>query len=327
MSTNIAERDKEQAQTTEIATVRQPTSVAVGDRGFQLTTRDEVRRFAQDVCDSGLAPKGLVTELKPGMNQEQVDVAYRKNIASIMIALQMGAELGLTPMASLQNVAVINGRPSIWGDAMLAVCRASGIFDESAFKEEWSGSGDDYKCEVTVRRLPAGNPVVRTFSVKDAKKAGLWGKQGPWSSYPQRMLQMRARSFALRDCFGDILRGFQVAEEAQDIPAAHTAIPEATRPTNLQELQEAADATPVAEAATEAAHHLAREALAKCESAAEVSGVWEAHKRAFQDCEQEWTDECAEKSNSLPAARSSKKGKKGDGQLFETESGNAAAEV
>ena len=58
--------------------------------------------------------------------------------------------------------------------------------------------------------------MVKTFSYEDAKRAGLWGKQGPWTQYPQRMAQMRARSWAVRDAFPDLLRGISVYEEQQD---------------------------------------------------------------------------------------------------------------
>jgi hypothetical protein len=54
--------------------------------------------------------------------------------------------------------------------------------------------------------------------MEDAEKAGLKGKQGPWTNYPKRMLQMRARSWCLRDVYPDVLRGVHVAEEAQDLP-------------------------------------------------------------------------------------------------------------
>jgi hypothetical protein len=57
-----------------------------------------------------------------------------------------------------------------------------------------------------------------TFSVDDAKRAKLWGKQGPWSQYPKRMLAMRARGFAIRDAFPDAMKGMITAEEAQDYP-------------------------------------------------------------------------------------------------------------
>ena len=55
-----------------------------------------------------------------------------------------------------------------------------------------------------------------TFTVGDAIRAGLWKKAGPWTMYPKRMLQMRARSFALRDAFPDVLRGLVATEEVED---------------------------------------------------------------------------------------------------------------
>jgi hypothetical protein len=70
-------------------------------------------------------------------------------------------------------------------------------------------------CTVVRKGMP---PVVRKFSIDDAKKAGLWGKAGPWTQYPDRMLQMRPRGFACRDAFPDALRGLISREEAEDIP-------------------------------------------------------------------------------------------------------------
>lgn len=176
---------------------RAPMSVT--ERGLSLRNLDDMWRFATCLAKSGLAPKGIDTP------------------ESILIATQMGMELGLTPMAAIQNIAVINGRPAIWGDAQLAVCRACSAWDEKGFGESWEGdeNADDFRAVVTCQRR-GGNPCTRTFSVKDAKKAGLWGKQGPWSQYPKRMLQMRARSYALRDTFGDVLRGFHSVEEVRD---------------------------------------------------------------------------------------------------------------
>ena len=169
------------------------------ERGLQLTTFDEMYRFGKCLAASGLAPKGCATP-------EQ-----------IVIAVEMGAEVGLPPMASVQNIAVINGRPSLWGDAMLGVCQGSGVFDFEAFEE--TDDGTTATCKV---RRKGGELCVRTFSMDDAKKAALVGKSGPWSQYPKRMRQMRARSWALRDTFADVLRGMMAAEEAQDMPAETT---------------------------------------------------------------------------------------------------------
>jgi hypothetical protein len=77
-------------------------------------------------------------------------------------------------------------------------------------------------------------PERRTFSVADAKRAKLWFKAGPWTTYPDRMLQMRARGFAIRDTFPDALRGVIIAEEAQDHPTEVREVPNlAVGPTAL----------------------------------------------------------------------------------------------
>ena len=144
---------------------------------------------------------------------------YQGKPENIMLAIQMGSELGLAPMQSLQNIACVNGRPAVWGDAVVGLCRQSPVCKDIV--EAVTGEGDKQVATCTATRVGA-EPVVRSFSVEDAKKAGLWGKQGPWQQYPKRMLQMRARGFAVRDAFPDVLRGLITAEEAADIPVRDT---------------------------------------------------------------------------------------------------------
>jgi hypothetical protein len=92
---------------------------------------------------------------------------------------------------------------------MLALVQAHPAYESMSEKIE----NDIAYC--TIKRK-GEEPHTSTFSVEDAKKAGLLGKQGPWTQYPKRMLQMRARGFALRDKFSDALKGLIVKEEAQD---------------------------------------------------------------------------------------------------------------
>jgi len=146
-----------------------------------------------------------------------VPPAFRGKPEDIMLAVQMGSELGLAPMQALQSIAVINNRPSVWGDALIGLCRASPHCEDIA--ERIEGDGDNAVAYCTAKRRGA-TAVVARFSVDDARKAGLWGKAGPWLQYPRRMLQMRARGFALRDAFPDVLRGLIAAEEAADTPPA-----------------------------------------------------------------------------------------------------------
>lgn len=140
---------------------------------------------------------------------------YQRNPANCLVAIQWGSEIGLGPLQAMQNVAVINGRPSVWGDAAAALVKGHPAYEW--MREGVSGDGDARVgwCEIKRR---GHDPERREFSVAQAKKAGLWGKAGPWQSYPDRMLQLRARGFALRDVFPDALRGVITAEEAQDMP-------------------------------------------------------------------------------------------------------------
>ena len=174
----------------------EPRPIPMGKYGVQLSTLEDAFRFAKAVCLSGFAPKGI------------------DRPESVLIAVQLGAEVGMTPMASLQSIAVINGRPAIYGDAALGICRASGELE--SYSQTVSGEGEARKAVVTVRRRGQGE-IESEFSVADAKRAGLWGKSGPWTQYPDRMLLFRARGFALRDAFGDYLRGLRTVEEQGDI--------------------------------------------------------------------------------------------------------------
>jgi hypothetical protein len=137
---------------------------------------------------------------------------------SVMIAIQFGMEIGLTPMAALQNMAVINGRPAIYGDAALALVRSSGQLVSYKETEVGEPGKDSHGFTVTVQRR-GFDAASETFTMGDAKAAKLWGKAGPWTDYPKRMCKFRARGFLLRDQFGDILKGLRTAEEARDIPA------------------------------------------------------------------------------------------------------------
>ena len=190
---------------TELSTNTTPT------RGLALASFDDAYRFATMVAKSDFAPKD-----------------FKGKAESCLLAIQHGSEVGLSPMQSLQSIAVINGRPTIWGDAAMALVQSSQACEY--VREYIEGDGDNLTavCEAKRRGYPA--PTTVRFSVADAKKAGLWGKSGPWSQYPQRMLQLRARGFALRNAFADALRGLITAEEAQDYPATEPAKQPAKEP-------------------------------------------------------------------------------------------------
>jgi len=165
--------------------------------GLALTTMSDALAFAEMVSKTEFAPKD-----------------FKGKPEACLLAIQHGAEIGLSPMQSLQSIAVVNGRPTIYGDAALAVCLASAVCEWVT--EDLVGDGDKMVATCSAQRRGYPAPIVSTFSVADAKAAGLWAKGGPWSQYPKRMLSMRARGFALRNAFADVLRGLVTAEEAGD---------------------------------------------------------------------------------------------------------------
>jgi hypothetical protein len=153
-----------------------------------------------------------------------VPKAYQNKPEDVLVAVQWGYELGLAPLQALQNIATINGKPSVYGDAAMALVQNSPVCED--VKEYFEGEGTSNPIAVCVAKRKNRTEVISKYSVEDAKRAGLWNKQGPWTQYPKRMLQMRARGFALRDAFPDVLKGLITVEEAQDY-SDDTAAPQA----------------------------------------------------------------------------------------------------
>jgi len=180
----------------EVATVK--TNQAVHRDGFALqpASLKEAQELATMLGNSQMIPK-----------------QYQGKPADTLVAMMLGSELKLNPLQSLQNIAVINGRPALWGDSMQALVQNHHAF--GGMTEAFNDATMTATCTVWRK---GGEKHIAKFSKDDAQTAKLWGKQGPWTQYPKRMLQLRARGFALRDQFADALAGLISAEEAGDMP-------------------------------------------------------------------------------------------------------------
>lgn len=180
----------------EVATLR----AGGGVQAILPQSIEDAYRLATAFTKAGMCPQGIDTQEKA------------------LVVIMAGAEIGMAPFQAMQSFALINGRPTLWGDGMLAIVRRFGV----KVSERIEGDGDAMKAVCIVTRSDTGETIERGFSVDDAKAAKLWGKTGrdgkptPWVTYPKRMLQMRARAWALRDGCADMLRGMKMAEEVQD---------------------------------------------------------------------------------------------------------------
>lgn len=202
-----------EAPKSDLAKLLDKPMALVGYKGgeFVPDSMEGIQRMATMFVESGLYPQILT-----GCTNRNA------SIARMTIALSTGEKIGLTYHAAANNLAMINNRLSIWGDAMVACVRR---------RAECVGIEDSYDEKVQVhtcvgkRKHKDGRieECIHTFGVEDAKRAKLWGKAGPWTNNPQRMLQQRARAFVLRDLFADFLYGLAVAEEMQDVEASERA--------------------------------------------------------------------------------------------------------
>jgi len=186
----------------------------VDERGIVLSSMQDVQQFALDLVHSSLCPS-----------------QYRNKPADAVVAIVAGRAVGLSPLQSLTGIAVINGRATMFGEARAAVVLAGGQVEwvkewfELDGKEVLPQGAFDLKTAPSklmacwqAKRTDQSQPteVVR-FAVGDAKLANLWGKSGPWTQYPWRMMRMRSRAFGERDYFADALHGIAQAEEMMDI--------------------------------------------------------------------------------------------------------------
>jgi hypothetical protein len=196
----------------ELATTDRKTKaqLAVGEKGYIVpNTVEEAVRMAQAVVVAGLAPS-----------------SYDNNPNKILLGIMAAMEAGLQPLYGLRQIAIINGRPTIWGDAAMALVQSKNLIDEYSERQvgpepdssdltKWP---DDYGWEVTIRRRGQKGEYVGRYTVGMAKRAKLWlnGSKQPWMQHPDRMLKIRARAFPLRDGFADALAGLAIREEVED---------------------------------------------------------------------------------------------------------------
>jgi hypothetical protein len=219
-----APEQKKPEQTRAVSTIRTGGHVAA----VVPQSISEIWHVAKGVVASGLAPKSL------GKGQDQV--------SAVAITIMAGMELGLKPMVALRSFTVINGRPALYGDGLIAVVRMSGkaksvrtgcFADQNGNLVGW--------CEA--ERADTGESSRVEFTQEDAVRAGLWQDQpfidkevwenrqkvikknqpndSPWYRYPKRMLAWRAAGYCLRELFGDVLGGIRDEYEEREIAEAH----------------------------------------------------------------------------------------------------------
>lgn len=173
------------------------SQVSVGHQGVVLSNFAELMAFAKVCADAGVGPKGTTQ-------------------AQAAVAIQAGLERGMGPLGGLQSAVIINGILSWRGSAVVALIQNSGVLVPGTWRS-WVENPGTEQAIGYCRALRKGyaEPFLRSFSVRDAKKAVLWNKGGPWTARPDNMLEWRAIGDMGRFHFYDVLGNLPIAEDVE----------------------------------------------------------------------------------------------------------------
>jgi hypothetical protein len=149
----------------------------------------------------------MIQEIAPAMQDSRL-FGTSSSEAAMAIMLK-GYELGLSFTASFEFVHVIEGKPSLSPRGALALVQQSPNFDGMKITD------DSDKCTVWMRRKN-GFEYTASFSMEDAKRAGLIKKGGGWEKYPANMLRWRAVGYCIDIVFPDIIGGMKRTDELGD---------------------------------------------------------------------------------------------------------------
>ena len=247
----------------------------------------------RDVSEAG---RLAVAIIKAGLCPDSYKDAGKPNESKVMIGILKSLEVGLPPITGLSTIAIINGKPSVYGDGLSALLQKSGALVKREIEEigdkpaegaqigEWP---DSYGVRVRLHRKGQDEPYEGEFTVGAAKRAKLWMnvKRDPWIKYPKRMMMWRAFGFAVRDGFSDCLSGLWPTEEVEDMGPA---TPEAPDTSFLDD-----DATPEPLPAPEPEDAPAAEEIAEAEAeevTAEEEPITPARAARLGDDTSAWTD-------------------------------------
>jgi len=179
-----------------------------------------------------LAPRRTLTPDIWRMVQEIAPVMHKSRLFGVMsqeqaIAIMLkGWELGLSLTASFEFIAVIKGRPTLVPRGALALAIQSNELEAFEVKDV-EKDGQPWACTVSGKRRN-GMAYTVTYTMDDARRAGLVKPGSGWETYPANMLRWRAIGFWLDVVMPDIIGGMKRADEFGAMVDANGDVVEAT---------------------------------------------------------------------------------------------------
>ena len=182
------------------------TSLVRTEPGILNTATDEgwdlVARKAKSLAESSVIPRD-----------------YRDNASNVLVAMEMADRMEVSVLAVMQNLHVINGRPSWSAQFLIAAVNRSGRFSPLRFRFEGTEGEDSWGCRAVAVDLGDGEELIGTLvTIGMAKAEGWVTKSGSkWKTMPEQMLRYRAAAFWARTQCPELAVGLHTAEEAEDM--------------------------------------------------------------------------------------------------------------
>lgn len=179
------------------------TTTTQGNVFSGIQAFEDAQRIAKALASSSLVP--------PQFQGQQ-------GLANTLVALEIAGRMGLSPLAVMQNLHIIHGRPSWSSQFIIALINGCGRFEPLRY--EMSGKGDDLACYAVAKEKASGKDLIGpTVTIAMAKAEGWATKSGSkWKTMPELMISYRCAAMWGRLYVPELLVGVtQTQEEAIDI--------------------------------------------------------------------------------------------------------------
>lgn len=198
--------------------------------GHSRTTAIEIHRAKVAPLDA-YQPRDFMEAMKIAETLAKSKLFGVKSPEEVFVIMSTGAELGLSPTASLRGIFTINNKPGLYADTMVAVCINRPECEYFRCVESTDKSA-------TYEGKRRGNPARRnTFTIEQAKRAGVT-KNATYQAWTEDMLRHRAAAALARELFPDLLLGLYCREELEGIGNAQAdEAPPAPEPREVEVLE------------------------------------------------------------------------------------------
>ena len=186
------------------------TEVAVKERVNMVANLSEGIYSSSDTFN-------LAYQMAKGLSQSTlVPQQFQNNAANCLIALEQSNRLNISPMAVMQNLYIVQGKPSFSSSFIIGLINASGKYDMELQFDEEEKDGKPYACTCWTEK--DGRKVTGIKITMDMAEKEGWSKKNgsKWVTIPQVMLRYRAASFFARMNCPELSIGLYSKEELDD---------------------------------------------------------------------------------------------------------------